>query len=124
MAALDYMTNLPNITINGVYAINCFGEDKVTLLESFLYELVRIYITKPYWLTRKVEIVDFLNNDFNLSCNCYGEYYKDHGNFHNDVPKVKNPIFSYMQVCDEPENRRFEIFVTIDPSHPRDKFQV
>lgn len=122
MAVLDYMTNVSSVAIRTVYAIDCFGEDIASLLESFIYELVRIYITKPYWLTRKVEIVQFLNRDFNLTCYCYGEYYKDHGNIHNDVPKVKNPRFSYMHVCNEPENRRFEILITIDPTHPRDRF--
>lgn len=122
MAVLDYMTNPTDITIKGGYAIYCFGEDLVTLLESYLYEIVRIFVTKPYWLTRKVQITRFLDDDFSLTCNCYGEYYKDYGNVHNDVPRVKNPKFSSMQVCDEPENRRFEIFITIDPSHPREKF--
>lgn len=81
-----------------------------------------MYIHKPYWLTKKVEIVEFLNGDFHLTCNCFGEFYKDYGSVHNNVPIVKNPIFSSMAVCDDPENGRFEVYVTIDPSDPKDKF--
>lgn len=108
--------------MRNVYVINCYGDNLISLLEHYLYELVTIYITKPYWLTRKVEIVDFRNRDDGLTCYCYGEYYKDYGNRHNGVPKVKNPKFSFMQVCDEPRNKKFEVNVTIDPTHPNDKF--
>lgn len=105
-----------------IYVINCSGDNLATLLENYLYEIVRIYITKPYWLTRKLEIVQFLKGDYSLTCYCYGEYYTDYGNRHNDVPKVKNPRFSFMQVCDKPRNKKYEINVTIEPTHPNEEF--
>lgn len=92
------------------------------LLENYMYSIVGVYIKRPFFLSKKVEIVEFLKGDIKLLCYCFGEYYENYGNKHNDVPKVKNPNFANMRICNEPEKNRFEIFVTIDPSNPRASF--
>lgn len=112
------MTNLNVITIKHTYALDCFGDDLTALLENFLYELVRMYLRKPFWLTKKVKIVEFLNTGMHLTCNVYGEFYKDYGSVHNDAPKVKSLKFALMRICEDPEHNRHELFVTIDPTVP------
>ncbi|CAN7998588.1 unnamed protein product [Ixodes hexagonus] len=88
----------------------CTAEDMVGLLFHFLDELLFVFSAEPYFIGRKVKILEFDKEAFRIKARVYGEVF-DLGK-HPQGSEVKAITYSNMQVWDNPNQH--EVFVIID----------
>lgn len=109
-----YMTTLSTVEIKEVREIEATGHDIESLLYHFLDELLFLFSCEPFLICSKVVITEFITEgeDFRIKCKCYGEEFTL--GKHPQGTEVKAITYSAMQIVNEPEQHKFEVFVIID----------
>ncbi|KAF5281902.1 hypothetical protein FQR65_LT14486 [Abscondita terminalis] len=114
LAMFGYMTTLSTVEINDVSEIEANGHDLESLLFHFLDELLFLFSCEPFLICTKLVITEFKidGDDLMIRCKCYGEEFTL--GKHPQGTEVKAITYSAMQIVNEPERNRFEVFVIID----------
>lgn len=109
-----YMTTLETVEIKKIADIEAAGHDLESLLFQFLNELLFLFSCEPYLICSKLVITEFIANseDFKITCKCFGEEFTL--GKHPQGTEVKAITYSSMQIINEPEQNRFEVYVIID----------
>ncbi|XP_053695581.1 protein archease-like isoform X2 [Sabethes cyaneus] len=113
MAMFGYMTELPTVDIRKCYEIKTEPTDDLeNLLFRFLDELLFLFSAEPYLICKKLEITKFDTENFYIECRCYGEEFEL--GKHPQGTEVKAITYSAMQIHQNIEPNRSEVFVIID----------
>lgn len=114
MAMFGYMTEIHTVEIKQTATIEATADDLQNLLFHFLDELLFVFSAEPYLIARKLEITEFKTDgeELKVSCTCYGEEFQI--GKHPQGTEVKAITYSAMQIINEPEQNKFEVFVIID----------
>ncbi|XP_029824307.2 protein archease-like isoform X2 [Ixodes scapularis] len=110
VAMFGYMTEIDKVDIRMTQDIDAEADDMVGLLFHFLDELLFIFSAEPFFIGRKVKILEFDKEAFRIKARVYGEVF-DLGK-HPQGSEVKAITYSNMQVWDNPDQH--EVFVIID----------
>lgn len=107
------MTELPSVEIKETAEIEATGDDLENLLFHFLDELLFLFSCEPNLICNKLEIIEFQTDlEYKIKCKCYGEEFQI--GKHPQGTEVKAITYSAMQIINEPNNNRYELFVIID----------
>ncbi|XP_060518206.1 protein archease-like [Cylas formicarius] len=114
IAMFGYMTELDSVEIKECSEIVATGHDLESLLFHFLDELLFLFSCEPFLICSKLTITEFLTEgeELMIKCKCYGEEFTL--GKHPQGTEVKAITYSAMQIVNEPEKSRFEVFVIID----------
>ena len=113
MAMFGYMTDLPTVDIKKCYKIETQPTDDLeNLLFQFLDELLFLFSAEPFLICKKLEITKFDRENFCIECLCYGEEFTL--GKHPQGTEVKAITYSAMQLYENKEPNRSEVFVIID----------
>ncbi|KAJ8920936.1 hypothetical protein NQ315_015729 [Exocentrus adspersus] len=114
IAMYGYMTELDTVEIKQCSDIEATGHDLESLLFHFLDELLFLFSCEPFLICSKVTITEFVTEgeELRIKCKCYGEEFTL--GKHPQGTEVKAITYSAMQIVNEPEKNRFEVFVIID----------
>nr|XP_023021000.1 protein archease-like [Leptinotarsa decemlineata] len=114
IAMFGYMTELPSVEIKQSAEIEATGHDLESLLFHFLDELLFLFSCEPFLICSKVCITEFTTEgeELKIKCKCYGEEFTI--GKHPQGTEVKAITYSAMQIVNEPEKNRYEVFVIID----------
>ncbi|KAG8192959.1 hypothetical protein JTE90_028082 [Oedothorax gibbosus] len=110
VSMFGYMTEIDSVDILMKQDIEAEGHDMISLLYNYLDEFLYIFSAEPYFIARKVEILEFDKENFKIKARGYGEIFDL--DKHPQGTEVKAITYSNMQVH-ENENR-CELFVIID----------
>ncbi|KAI4464396.1 archease [Holotrichia oblita] len=113
IAMFGYMTELQTVEIKQSAEIVAEGDDLESLLFHFLDELLFLFSCEPFLICSKVKITEFKTGDeYKIKCKCYGEEFQL--GKHPQGTEVKAITYSAMQIIDEPEQNKAQVFVIID----------
>lgn len=112
MAMFGYMTELDTVDITQVHVIEASSDDLDGLLYKFLDELLFLFSAEPYLICKKLRITEINLETFNIKCLCYGEEFNLAK--HPQGTEVKAITYSAMQIVQNDEKKRVDIFVIID----------
>lgn len=114
IAMFGYMTEIDKVEIKQCSEIEANGHDLESLLFHFLDELLFLFSCEPFLICSKLVITEFITEGEELSakCKCYGEEFTL--GKHPQGTEVKAITYSAMQIVNQPEKNRFELFVIID----------
>lgn len=114
IAMFGYMTELETVEIKQSSEIEATGHDLESLLFHFLDELLFLFSCEPFLICSKVSIAEFITEgeELTIKCKCYGEEFTL--GKHPQGTEVKAITYSAMQIVNEPERNKFEVFVIID----------
>ncbi|XP_058823787.1 protein archease-like [Topomyia yanbarensis] len=113
MAMFGYMTELSTVDIKTCYEIKTDPTDDIdNLLFRFLDELLFLFSAEPFLIVKKLEITKFDMENFYIECRCYGEEFDLEK--HPQGTEVKAITYSAMQIYQQPEADKNEVFVIID----------
>ncbi|XP_018331314.1 protein archease-like [Agrilus planipennis] len=114
IAMYGYMTELETVEIKQSAIIEAEGHDLESLLYKFLDELLFLFSCEPYLICSKVTITEFKTDgeELRIKCKCYGEEFTL--GKHPQGTEVKAITYSAMQIINEPEKGKCEVFVIID----------
>ncbi|XP_064480365.1 protein archease-like [Ornithodoros turicata] len=110
VAMFGYMTEIDKVNIRMTMDVEAQAEDMVGLLFHFLDELLFIFSAEPFFIARKVKILDFNKEAFTIKVRVYGEIFDL--DKHPQGTEVKAITYSNMQVWDNADQH--EVFVIID----------
>lgn len=107
------MTELQTVEIKQSAEIVAEGDDLESLLFHFLDELLFLFSCEPFLICSKVKITEFKTGDeYRIKCKCYGEEFQL--GKHPQGTEVKAITYSAMQIIEEPEQNKAQVFVIID----------
>ncbi|KAK9879744.1 hypothetical protein WA026_006804 [Henosepilachna vigintioctopunctata] len=114
VAMFGYMTELPYVEIKQSAIIEAEGHDLESLLFHFLDELLFLFSCEPNLICSKLDIQEFVTEgeELRIKCKCYGEEFMI--GKHPQGTEVKAITYSAMQIVNEPDTKKFELFVIID----------
>lgn len=114
IAMFGYMTELPTVEIKQSAEIEAIGHDMESLLFHFLDELLFLFSCEPFLICSKLKITEFHTEgeEYTVKCKCYGEEFQL--GKHPQGTEVKAITYSAMQIVNEPDVNKFEVFVIID----------
>lgn len=112
MSMYGYMTELPTVEIKQCFEIEASGHDMDSLLYGFLDELLFLFSAEPFLISKKLEITKFDLENFSITCRCYGEPFDLVK--HPQGTEVKAITYSAMQIYDNKDTNKVDIFVIID----------
>lgn len=114
MAMFAYMTEIDSVEITQCHEIEATADDLEGLLFHFLDELLFLFSCDPFLICSKLVITEFVTEgeEFRVKCKCYGEEFVI--GKHPQGTEVKAITYSAMQIVNEPDKNRFELFVIID----------
>ena len=112
MAMFGYMTELDTVDIKEKHEIEAQAEDLDGLLYRFLDELLFLFSAEPYLICKKLVITEFNLETFYIKCSCYGEPFDL--SKHPQGTEVKAITYSAMQIVQNKEQGRVDVFVIID----------
>lgn len=110
VAMFGYMTELEYVEIKMTGDIEAEGHDMLSLLFHYLDEFLFLFSADPFFIPRKVKILEFDRTNFRIKARGYGEVFDI--DKHPQGTEVKAITYSNMQVHDN-ENQH-ELFVIID----------
>ncbi|XP_014778956.1 protein archease [Octopus bimaculoides] len=110
MAMFAYMTNIETVDMMERQEIKATGDDLLSLLFHFLDEFLFLFCAEPFFIVRKVKILEFDLENFIIHAEGYGEEFDL--DKHPQGTEVKAITYSNMQVHDKKEDN--DIFVIID----------
>jgi SHS2 domain-containing protein len=82
------------------------------LLFRFLDELLFLFSAEPYLICKSLKITNLDLEKFTVECLCYGEEFKI--GKHPQGTEVKAITYSAMQIVQEPDIPKYQVFVIID----------
>lgn len=112
MAMFGYMTEIDTVDIKEKHEIEAHSDDLDGLLYKFLDELLFLFSAEPFLICKKLVITEFDLDTFTITCSCYGEPFDL--SKHPQGTEVKAITYSAMQIVQDPEKKRVELFVIID----------
>ncbi|KAF7287178.1 protein archease [Rhynchophorus ferrugineus] len=114
IAMFGYMTELETVDIRQNPEIEATGHDLESLLFNFLNELLFLFSSDPFVVCSKLDITEFSTEgeELRIKCKCYGEEFAL--GKHPQGTEVKAITYSAMQIINDTENNKFELFVIID----------
>lgn len=112
MAMFGYMTEIETVDILEKHEIEAQAEDLDGLLYHFLDELLFLFSAEPFLICKKLIITDFNLETFTIKCSCYGEPF-DLAK-HPQGTEVKAITYSAMQIVQNEELKKVDVFVIID----------
>lgn len=112
MAMFGYMTEIDTVDILEKHEIEANAEDLDGLLYHFLDELLFLFSAEPYLICKKLKITEFNTETFSIKCSCYGEAFDLKK--HPQGTEVKAITYSAMQIVQNHEQKKVDIFVIID----------
>ncbi|CAH0558155.1 unnamed protein product [Brassicogethes aeneus] len=117
VAMYGYMTEIDKVEILRSTEIEVKGSDLTNLLFMFLDELLYVFSAEEFLVCKKLVITEFNVNppegeDLSIKCKCYGEEFTL--GKHPQGTEVKAITYASMQIINEPEKNKFEVFVIID----------
>ncbi|XP_067142473.1 protein archease-like [Centruroides vittatus] len=110
VAMFGYMTELEYVEIKMTGDIEAEGDDMLALLFHYLDEFLFLFSAEPFFIPRKIKILEFDRENFRIKARGYGEVFDL--DKHPQGTEVKAITYSNMQVHDN-ENQH-EVFVIID----------
>ena len=112
MSMFGYMTEIESVEATTCYEIEAQGDDLDNLLYRFLDELLFIFSADPFLICNSLEITKFNLDNFSITCSCYGEAFQL--GKHPQGTEVKAITYSAMQIIQNPEQNKVDVFVIID----------
>lgn len=107
-----YMTELETVDINEKHEIEAQAEDLDGLLFHFLDELLFLFSAEPFIICKKLKITEFDLETFTIKCTCYGEPFDLQK--HPQGTEVKAITYSAMQIVQNTDEKKVDVFVIID----------
>lgn len=107
-----YMTELDTVDIKEKHEIEAQSDDLDGLLYKFLDELLFLFSAEPYLICKKLIITEFNTETFTIKCDCFGEPFDLKK--HPQGTEVKAITYSAMQIVQDPDKQKVEVFVIID----------
>ncbi|XP_076763213.1 protein archease [Xylocopa sonorina] len=112
MAMFGYMTDLERVQITQVHYVEAEGHDMESLLFHFLDELLFMFSAEPFIVAKKVKITKFDRENFKITATALGEEFTI--GKHTQNAEVKAITYSAMQILDDAESQRPQVFVIVD----------
>ncbi|KAL2729622.1 protein archease-like, partial [Vespula squamosa] len=112
IAMYGYMTDLRRVEITDILHVEVEGHDIQSLLFQFLNELLFVFSAESYLVAKKVKINEFDRENFKIKATLYGEEFNIRK--HSQEAEVKAITYSAMQILDQPDVERPEVFVIVD----------
>ncbi|CAG0886503.1 unnamed protein product [Darwinula stevensoni] len=109
-AMFGYMTEIDTVEICDIQDIEAEGHDMLSLLFHFLDEWLFVFSAEPFFIARKVKILQFDKENFRIKARGFGETFDI--SKHPQGSEVKAITYSNMQVYDN--EGQHEVFVIID----------
>lgn len=110
MAMFAYMTEIDKVDMLEMQEIEASGDDMESLLFHFLDEFLFLFSAEPYFIVKKVKILEFDKEKFFIRAQGYGEEFDL--SKHPQGSEVKAITYSNMQIFDKKTTN--DIFVIID----------
>jgi len=110
MAMFGYMTEIDTVEISESRDVEAEGHDMLSLLFHFLDECLFLFCADPYFIARKVKVLEFDITHFRVKAVAYGEEFQI--GKHPQGTEVKAITYSNMQVHEN--EGKCEVFVIID----------
>lgn len=110
VAMFGYMTEIETVEILTTEDIEAEGDDMLGLLFHFLDEFLFLFSAEPFFIARKVKILEFDKENFRIKARGYGETFTL--GKHPQGNEVKAITYSNMQVHDN--DQQHELFVILD----------
>nr|CAD7432362.1 unnamed protein product [Timema monikensis] len=110
MAMFAYMTEIEYVQMTESQDIEAEGHDMLSLLFHFLDEFLFLFCAEPFFIARKVKILEFDRENFRIKARGYGEEFVI--GKHPQGTEVKAITYSNMQVHEN--EGHCELFVIID----------
>lgn len=110
MAMFGYMTEIDTVEISECQDVEADGHDILSLLFHFLDECLFLFCADPFFIARKVRILEFDKTNFHIKAAAYGEEFQI--GKHPQGTEVKAITYSNMQVHEN--EGKYEVFVIID----------
>lgn len=107
-----YMTEIETVEIYEKHVIEAQADDLDGLLYHFLDELLFLFSAEPFIIGKKLQITEFNLETFTIKCNCFGETF-DLAK-HPQGTEVKAITYSAMQIVQNTELKKVDVFVIID----------
>ncbi|KAF7387177.1 hypothetical protein HZH68_012854 [Vespula germanica] len=112
IAMYGYMTDLRRVEITDIHHVEVEGHDIQSLLFQFLNELLFVFSAESFLVAKKVKINEFDREKFKIKATIYGEEFNIRK--HTQEAEVKAITYSAMQILDQPDVERPEVFVIVD----------
>lgn len=110
IAMFGYMTEIEYVEMQCTEDIEAEGDDLLSLLFHFLDEFLFVFSAEPFFIARKVKILEFDKENFKIKARGYGETFDIAK--HPQGTEVKAITYASMQVYDN--EGQHELFVIID----------
>lgn len=110
MAMFGYMTELEYVEFKMTYGIEAEGHDMESLLYSYLDEWLFAFSAEPFFIPRKIKIIEFDRENFRIKAKGWGDEFDI--SKHPQGTEVKAITYSNMQIHDEPDWH--DVYVIID----------
>nr|CAD7601857.1 unnamed protein product [Timema genevievae] len=110
MAMFAYMTEIEYVQMTESQDIEAEGHDILSLLFHFLDEFLFLFCAEPFFIARKVKILEFDRENLRIKARGYGEEFVI--GKHPQGTEVKAITYSNMQVHEN--EGHCELFVIID----------
>ncbi|XP_054717962.1 protein archease-like [Uloborus diversus] len=110
VAMFGYMTEIDKVDVLMTQDIEAEGHDMLSLLFHYLDEFLYIFSAEPYFIARKVKILNFDKQNFKIKARGYGEIFDL--DKHPQGSEVKAITYSNMQVHENED--KSELFVIVD----------
>ncbi|XP_046667828.1 protein archease isoform X2 [Homalodisca vitripennis] len=109
-AMFGYMTEIEYVEMVDTQDIEAEGHDMLSLLFHFLDEFLFLFSAEPFFIARKVKILEFDKENFKIKARGFGETFEI--GKHPQGTEVKAITYSNMQVHEN--EGKSEVFVIID----------
>ncbi|KAK7790910.1 hypothetical protein R5R35_000920 [Gryllus longicercus] len=110
MAMFGYMTEIDSVEMLETQEIEAEGHDMLSLLFHFLDEFLFLFCAEPFFIARKVKILEFNREEFKIRAQGFGEEFQL--GKHPQGSEVKAITYSNMQYHEH--EGKAEVFVIID----------
>ncbi|XP_065353726.1 protein archease isoform X1 [Cloeon dipterum] len=110
VAMFDYISELDKCDILEMRRVSVEGHDMLSLLYNFLDECLFMFNCEPFFLAKKVKIIEFDRTAWKIRAELYGEEFDLEK--HPQGTEVKAITYSNMQVHEDKPQK--EVFVIID----------
>jgi len=111
-AMFGYMTDIETVAMDVALEIEAEGDDIEGLLFHFLDEFLFSFSAEPFFIPRKIDIIDFDMENFKIKARGYGEPFDI--SKHPQGTEVKAITYGSMKVYNDEEKGQHELFVIID----------
>ncbi|XP_065214707.1 protein archease-like [Planococcus citri] len=109
-AMFGYITTIEYVEMKDVFDIEAEGHDLDSLLFHFLDEFLFNFCAEPFFIARKVKIIEFDRENFRIKARGFGETFQI--GKHPQGADIKAITYSNMQIHENQD--KSEVFVIVD----------